>query len=68
MVVALDEILPGELGVAPLGGGGGQVGAQWVRVVFAQKVGHIHGRAAALADPPREVEVFMVTRDKIPLF
>jgi hypothetical protein len=48
-VVSLDEILPGELGVPRLGDGGGQVEAQWVGVVLAQEVGHIHERAAALA-------------------
>jgi hypothetical protein len=59
VVVALDEILPRELGVARLGGGGGQVEAQRVGVVLAQEVGHIDERAAALAElGPLEVQVF----------
>ena len=65
VVVALDKILPGELGVAGLGRDGGQVEAQGVGVVLAQKVGHLHRGAAALAElAAPEVEVFMVTRDK----
>jgi hypothetical protein len=47
------------LGVARLGGGGGQVGPEGVGVVLAQVVGHIDGGAAALAElPAAEVEVF----------
>jgi hypothetical protein len=81
MVVALDKILPGEpfesipstllgagkagFGIARLGGGGGQVEAQWVGVVLAQEVGHVDGGAAALAElPASEVEVFMITMHK----
>jgi hypothetical protein len=59
VVVALDEILPGELGVARLGRGGGQVEAQGIGVVLAEEVGHLHERAAALTELcPLEVQVF----------
>jgi hypothetical protein len=73
MVVALDKILPGEpfeclragFGVAGLGQGCGQVEAQRVGVVFAQELGHRHGRAPALAELSAfEVEAFMVTGDR----
>jgi hypothetical protein len=49
MVVALDEILPGELGIARLGGGGSQVEAQRVGVILAQEVGYLDESTAALA-------------------
>jgi hypothetical protein len=59
------ESLRAGFGVAGLGCGGGQVEAQRVRVVFAQKVGHLDGGAATLAQlRALEIEVFMVTRDK----
>jgi len=65
MIVALDEILPRELGVARLRQGGRQLEAQRVGVVLGQGVGYIHGGATALAQlGSLEVEVFMVTRDK----
>jgi len=66
-VVALDEILPGEpfeclragIGVPRLGCDGSQVEAQGIGVVLAQEVGHLHERAAALAElATLEVEVF----------
>jgi hypothetical protein len=67
MVVALDEILPGELGVAGLGDGGRQVEAQRVGVVLAQEVGHLYESAAALAWlRALEVEVFLDTGWKTP--
>ena len=54
MVVVLDKVLPqilrcpqDRLAVAGLGGGGGQVEAQRVGIVFVQEVGHLHERAAA---------------------
>jgi hypothetical protein len=50
---------------ARLGRRGRQVEAQRVGVVLAQKVGHVDGAAAALAELAAvEVKVFMVTRDK----
>jgi hypothetical protein len=52
-------------GVARLGGGGGQVEAQGIGVVLVKEVGHLHKRAAALAQLcPFEVEVFIGKRDK----
>ena len=60
--VALDKVFPIELGVACFGGGGGQVVAQGVGVVFAEKVGHVDGGAAALAElPPAKVQVLLDT-------
>lgn len=54
--------------VAVLGGGRGQVEAQGVGVVASQKVGPLDRGATALAELcPLEVEVLMVTMDKIPL-
>jgi len=66
VVVALDEILPRELGVAGLRQGSGQVETQRVRVVLAEEVGHVHGSAAALAElASLEVEVFSDTGCKM---
>jgi len=63
--LGLDEILPRELGVAGLGRGGGEVVAQGVGVVPAQKGWDVHGGAAALAElATPEVEVLMVTMHK----
>ena len=65
MVVALDEILPGELGVAGFGGYGSEVEAQGVGVVLAQEVGHLDSRTPALAELSISgLEAFMVARDK----
>jgi len=64
--LGLDEILPVKLGVAGLGGGGGQVVAQGVGVVAAEEVGHVHKGAAALAElAAPKVQVLMVTMHKL---
>jgi hypothetical protein len=62
VVVPLDKILPRELGLARLGGGRGQVKAQRIGIVLAEKVEHLHEGAAALAElSAAEVEVFSDT-------
>ena len=67
VVVALDEILPVEFGVPCLGRCGRQVKAQRVRIVLAQKLGHVDRRAAAFAElSATEIEVFMVAMHKRP--
>jgi len=56
----------GLLGVARLRRRGGQVEAQWIGVVFAQEVGHVHSAATALAElAASEIEVLMITMHKI---
>jgi hypothetical protein len=69
MVVALDKTFPGKLGVTGLGRGGGEVEAQGVGVVAAQKIGYIHGAAAALGElGALEIHVFVDTGGKNPSF
>jgi hypothetical protein len=63
----VSQALRAGFGVAGLRGGGRQVEAQGIGVVFAEEVGHLHESAAALAQLRTfEVEVFMATRDKCP--
>jgi hypothetical protein len=65
VVVAFDEIFPGEFRIPGLGSGGRQVEAQGIGVVLAEKVGHLQEGAAALAWLcPLKVEVLMVKRGK----
>jgi hypothetical protein len=54
--------------IARLGRGGGEVVAQRIGVVAAEEVGHVHGRAPALAEfTPTKVQVFMFTMHKFRL-